>query len=346
MLADAWLEGALALPAPFRAWAMAGTRRARPGGARDALDRGAVGLELAADLLAAPGGLDQLAPLLDVLEAAGRPLLVHPGPAGAGDAPGRPVWWAPVVPYVAQLHAAWWAWAADGRARYPRPAGLLRRARPASARCTASASAPAAATAAPVDPLTFVETSSYGPQAVDAVIRVLGIDVVCHGSDRPYADAAAARASATPRCTRSSTVNPGRLLARCPARRCPHDPRRVRRAPRARPAERPHAGAPRARAPRGRAGRAARAVAAAPRPAATERTYACLHRDAQLDVWAIFWLPENDTGWHDHDTSSGAVHVVAGALEEHALLVAAPERRTRYGARRSVHVRTVAHPPR
>jgi predicted metal-dependent enzyme (double-stranded beta helix superfamily) len=67
-------------------------------------------------------------------------------------------------------------------------------------------------------------------------------------------------------------------------------------------------------------------------PNATERTYACLHRDAQLDVWAIFWLPENDTGWHDHDTSSGAVHVVHGALEEHALRVAAPERRTRYGA--------------
>ena len=65
---------------------------------------------------------------------------------------------------------------------------------------------------------------------------------------------------------------------------------------------------------------------------ATERTYAALHRDADVDVWAIFWLPENDTGWHDHDTSSGAVRVVDGALEEHALLVARPERRTRYGA--------------
>ena len=65
---------------------------------------------------------------------------------------------------------------------------------------------------------------------------------------------------------------------------------------------------------------------------ATERTYAALHRDEELDLWAIFWLPENDTGWHDHDTSSGAVHVVDGALEEHALLVAAPERRTRHSA--------------
>jgi Cysteine dioxygenase type I len=62
-------------------------------------------------------------------------------------------------------------------------------------------------------------------------------------------------------------------------------------------------------------------------PHATERTYAALHRDADVDVWAIFWLPENDTGWHDHDTSSGAVHVVEGALEEHALLLGAPERR-------------------
>jgi predicted metal-dependent enzyme (double-stranded beta helix superfamily) len=65
---------------------------------------------------------------------------------------------------------------------------------------------------------------------------------------------------------------------------------------------------------------------------ATERTYAALHRDAVVDLWAIFWLPENDTGWHDHDTSSGAVQVVEGALEEHALLVARPERRTRFGA--------------
>jgi hypothetical protein len=66
--------------------------------------------------------------------------------------------------------------------------------------------------------------------------------------------------------------------------------------------------------------------------AATQRSYAALHRDAGVDLWAIFWLPENDTGWHDHDTSSGAVQVVEGTLEEHALLVAAPERRTRYGA--------------
>jgi predicted metal-dependent enzyme (double-stranded beta helix superfamily) len=62
------------------------------------------------------------------------------------------------------------------------------------------------------------------------------------------------------------------------------------------------------------------------------RTYAALHRDASVDVWAIFWLPDTDTGWHDHDTSSGAVHVVEGALEEHALLVGRPERRRAHAA--------------
>ena len=65
---------------------------------------------------------------------------------------------------------------------------------------------------------------------------------------------------------------------------------------------------------------------------ATQRTYAALHRDADVDLWAIFWLPENDTGWHDHDTSSGAVHVVEGTLEEHALLLSGPARRTRRAA--------------
>ena len=61
-------------------------------------------------------------------------------------------------------------------------------------------------------------------------------------------------------------------------------------------------------------------------PDATRRTYAALHRDDVVELWAIFWLPENDTGCHDHDTSSGAVQVVEGALEEWVLRLAAPER--------------------
>ncbi len=61
---------------------------------------------------------------------------------------------------------------------------------------------------------------------------------------------------------------------------------------------------------------------------APERSYASLHRDADVDVWAIFWLPENDTGWHDHDVSSGAVAVVAGELVENNLTLTHGARET------------------
>src|SRR4029450_479356 len=37
-----------------------------------------------------------------------------------------------------------------------------------------------------------------------------------------------------------------------------------------------------------------------------ERVFASVHRDANVDVWLICWTPANDTGWHDHDLSSGA----------------------------------------
>jgi hypothetical protein len=56
-----------------------------------------------------------------------------------------------------------------------------------------------------------------------------------------------------------------------------------------------------------------------------ERHYVCLHRDAHLDVWLLCWTPVNDTGWHDHDTSSGAVAVVEGSLLEQKLAVGSRE---------------------
>src|SRR5215510_5562217 len=50
--------------------------------------------------------------------------------------------------------------------------------------------------------------------------------------------------------------------------------------------------------------------------AGERRHFASIHRDEYVDVWLICWSPANDTGWHDHDISSGAVHVVRGALME------------------------------
>jgi hypothetical protein len=55
----------------------------------------------------------------------------------------------------------------------------------------------------------------------------------------------------------------------------------------------------------------------------SKRHYVELHRDNHVDVWVLCWTPENDTGWHDHDISSGAVAVAEGCLVEHNLVVGA-----------------------
>ena len=41
-----------------------------------------------------------------------------------------------------------------------------------------------------------------------------------------------------------------------------------------------------------------------------------LYRDPHLDVWLICWLNAQDTGYHDHDLSAGAVYVCEGTLHE------------------------------
>ena len=152
----------------------------------DVLDRGAAGLQVPATWLTTPADVAALTPVLSALQEADRPLFVHPGPPrGPVDAP---VWWAPVVDYTAQMAASWWAWHAAGRAALPQlricfaaGAGLAPvqherlRARGGDS--------------GPVDPLTFVELSSYGVQAFDALMRSVGIDVLVAASDHPYATA-------------------------------------------------------------------------------------------------------------------------------------------------------------
>jgi len=46
------------------------------------------------------------------------------------------------------------------------------------------------------------------------------------------------------------------------------------------------------------------------------RHFVQLYRDVNVDVWLICWLDAQDTGYHDHDLSSGAVFVCQGSLSE------------------------------
>jgi predicted metal-dependent enzyme (double-stranded beta helix superfamily) len=49
---------------------------------------------------------------------------------------------------------------------------------------------------------------------------------------------------------------------------------------------------------------------------AQERVYHQLYRDPSVDIWLICWMHRQDTGYHDHDRSSGAVCVCEGTLWE------------------------------
>ena len=183
-LLDAYHRGAAALPAPFGAWAAACLTEIDPAAPAAELSRGCVGLQLPATALADRAGYDRCAPLLDLLADRGRPLFVHPGAALA--APGAPPWWPALVPYVQQMHQAWFAFRAFGRPRHPGLrvcfAMLAGLAPLHGERLTARGGSAVA-----VDPAIFLDTSSYGPRAIDAVVRALGIDCVVLGTDRPYA---------------------------------------------------------------------------------------------------------------------------------------------------------------
>lgn len=65
------------------------------------------------------------------------------------------------------------------------------------------------------------------------------------------------------------------------------------------------------------------------------RHFASLHRDADVDVWLLCWNLVDDTGWHDHDTSSGAVAVTRGAVSEATPRMGRPAVTRTVGAGRS-----------
>lgn len=190
-LLDAYHDGTAGLPRPFGGWASACLTEPDPAGLERQLDRGFVGLQLPATALLSPAGYERCAPLLETLQRRGAPLLVHAGPAGAGgaiadDAPG---WWPAMVPYVHQMHAAWFAFRAYGRPAFGRLRTcltLLAGLAPLHGERLRNRGGDERGR---VDMDLFVETSSYGPRAIDATVRVLGVDVVVHGSDRPYAPA-------------------------------------------------------------------------------------------------------------------------------------------------------------
>lgn len=210
-LLDAWHTGAHALPPHFAAWASVADHDPDLDRLATQLRDGFVGVQLPATSVGTPAGWDRVGDVLSVAEEAGRPVFVHPGPARSDVT--APDWWAPVVDYATQMQAAWWGWqAARGRTQHPR-LRLLLGAGAGLAPLHHERHVARGGDPLTVDPDVFVDTSSYGPQALDALVRVLGIDVLVLGSDRPYGEPLAhLLGDAATRAVR--VTNPHRLLAR------------------------------------------------------------------------------------------------------------------------------------
>ena len=179
-LLAAFHDGAAELPATFGAWAAVGLADPDPHALSALLDRGFAGACLPADALDAPDGFDRLGSILETLERRDAPLLIHPGPARTT---AEPSWWPALTDYVAVMQRAWYAFAVWGRPAHPRLrvcfamlAGLAPLHRE---RLVARGGRPVS------DPDVYLDTSSYGARAVDAVVRELGVDRLVYGSDRP-----------------------------------------------------------------------------------------------------------------------------------------------------------------
>ena len=187
-LLDAWHDGAAALRPDFDAWVSVNRQDPDLDGAAKLLADGFVGAADAGHLAVDPGKsgatgatcLRLRRPRTD--RSSFTPVLSHRS-ADPDDV--RPSWWAAVVDYPSQMLAAWWSWHAVGRSLFPdlricfaAGAGL---APVHHERFLARGGRPLV-----VDQNTFVDTSSYSRQGVDSLIRVLGVDPIVIGSDRPY----------------------------------------------------------------------------------------------------------------------------------------------------------------
>jgi|SRR5947209_8053788 len=187
-LIAAYHEGVADAGAPFAAWGALALADATAADVDAALDGDSVGICVPAGALSTPTALERTGPLLEALERRDAPLFVHPGPdpwAQPADAVDAPAWWPAMTDYVAGMNAAWHAFVARGRDAHPRLRVLFAMFAGGAPLHRERLAARGGPIAAARDRRLFYDTSSYGPTAIDAMVGVVGVDQLVHGSDRP-----------------------------------------------------------------------------------------------------------------------------------------------------------------
>jgi 6-methylsalicylate decarboxylase len=188
-LIDAHLTGMEQTEDEFAAWGPVALDRPDPADVDDLIARGCVGISIPAGALGDPDGWSEIEPVLARAEALGTPVFVHPGP-GRGrrqreSSLTEPLWWQALTDYVAQMQAAWLSFATLGRREHPHLTvlfAMLAGGAPLHAERLSARGGPSIDLR---DPLTFYETSSYGPAAIEAVAQRVGRAQLLYGSDRP-----------------------------------------------------------------------------------------------------------------------------------------------------------------
>jgi 6-methylsalicylate decarboxylase len=222
-LLESYHAGVLELGGPFAAWASTRLRSPDPGRVDEVLDRGLVGLAMPAGALATRNGLMRYRWLLERLEQRAAPLFIHPGPDPLainvhGHEPSTdPEWWPALTGYVAEMNAAWHAYAAWGRLSHPNLRvvfAMLAGGAPLHVERSVARGGP---TEAISDERLFYETSSYGKRALDSMVRIVGIDQLVYGSDRPMSEAAAPDLLGEAAADGMLRTNPARLFGRAVA---------------------------------------------------------------------------------------------------------------------------------
>ena len=191
-LIAAHLEGVAELGNRFAAWGPIALDRADPDDVDHLLARGCIGISLPAAALAGHDALDLVGPLLERISARRVPLLIHPGP-GPGSRGGEaglcePLWWRALTGYVSQMQSAWLSFVSLGRRQHQELVAvfaMLAGGAPLLSERLHARGGPAIDVR---DPLIYYDTSSYGPAAVEAMARHVGVRQLVYGSDRPVVE--------------------------------------------------------------------------------------------------------------------------------------------------------------
>jgi predicted TIM-barrel fold metal-dependent hydrolase len=191
-LINAHLDGVLSLPPEFAAWGPIALDHAEPADVDKLLQRGCVGISIAAGAIARPDRLYRIGDVLERVAERGVPLLVHPGlapgqQAGSADVD-EPIWWRPLTEHVSQMQAAWLTFASVGRREFPDLKVVFAMLAGGAPLLTERLSARGGPPIELEDPNSFYETSSYGSAAVEMTARRVGELQLVYGSDRPVVE--------------------------------------------------------------------------------------------------------------------------------------------------------------